>query len=260
MGSREDTRGLSASGSYAVTTMHHLNITRLFKYRIINRDTREALRKQKIWVASPDSFDDPFDTNTDNYIEELSPETIETFTRRGYPQIRNMNPSTLHAQFVKQAKKFGVLCLTENCESILMWSRYANGHRGLCLEFERTSNSVLGDHERTGPVSYTRLCPVLDNKNQYDESNRKAFGLELERLMLVKAEGWRYEREWRTYYPSVNCLEDYPGPLKSIIWGLCTDEKDKVKVRDLVKGSNVVFKQATRVRREFRISIEDEQM
>lgn len=66
-------------GSDAITTMHYSNITSLFKYRTINQDTLEALRKQKIWVASPSSFNDPFDTNTDNYVEELSPETIETF-------------------------------------------------------------------------------------------------------------------------------------------------------------------------------------
>lgn len=124
------------------------------------------------------------------------------------------------------------------------------------MEFGRTSNSLLGN-DWTRPVSYARLCPVLDNKYQFVESNPGQFGLELERLMFVKAEGWSYEREWRTYYRSVDYLEDYPGPLKSIIWGLCTDEKDKVKVRDLVKGSNVVFKQATRVRGEFRISIEE---
>lgn len=251
---------MKSAGRMQMTAMHHPKTTSLFKYRTINPDTREALRNQKIWVASPNSFDDPFDTNTDNYVDELSPETIETFARRGIPQIRNINPSTLHTLFVKQAKKFGILCLTENCESILMWSHYANGHRGLCLEFERTPDNLLGDHDRTGPVSYARLCPVLDNKYQFDESNLGQFGLELERLMFVKAKGWRYEREWRTYYRSVDCLEDYPGPLKSIIWGLCTDETDKVKVRHLVKGSNVVFKQATRVRREFRIAIEDEQM
>ena len=118
-------------------------------------------------MASPNSFNDPFDTNTDNYVGELSPETIKSIARNGFPQIRTLNPSdptllsTLHVGFVKQAMKFGILSLTENCESTLMWSHYANGHRGFCIEFERTSNSLLGDDDWTGPVSYARLCTDL---------------------------------------------------------------------------------------------------
>jgi hypothetical protein len=98
----------------------------------------------------------------------------------------------------------------------------------------------------------------LDNKNQWDQSNVNAFGVELEKLMFVKAEEWRYEREWRSVYQSVDCLADYPGPLRSIIWGLCMDEKDKVEVRHLLQGTNVIFKQARRAPGEFRISIDTE--
>jgi hypothetical protein len=95
----------------------------------------------------------------------------------------------------------------------------------------------------------------LDSKNQWDQSNVNAFGVELEQLMFVKAEEWRYEREWRAVYRSVNCLADYPGPLQSIIWGLCMHEKDRLEIRHLLLGSDVTFKQATRARGEFRIAI-----
>ena len=210
----------------------------------------------------PESFNDPFDTNTDNYLEELSLETIENIARNGFPQIKNINPSdhpaivrTLHEGFVKQAMKFGILSMTEDCGSTLMWAHYANGHRGFCMEFGRTLNSLLGDHAWTKPVSYWRLCPVLDNKNQWDQY-LEAFGPDLEQLIFVKAEEWRYEREWRSVYRSVNCLADYPGPLKSIIWGLCMDEKDKVKIRASAERSNVIFKQAKTARGEFRIAID----
>ncbi|HYJ87534.1 MAG TPA: DUF2971 domain-containing protein [Pyrinomonadaceae bacterium] len=119
--------------------MRYPNITSLFKYRTINPQTLEAMRNRKVWVASPNSFNDPFDTNTDNYVAELSEKTIESIARSGFPQIRNKSPrdpvilNTLHAEFVKQAMKFGILSLTENCESTLMWSHYANGHRGFCM-------------------------------------------------------------------------------------------------------------------------------
>jgi Protein of unknown function (DUF2971) len=248
MGSREDTRGLREAVHVQLTAMRYPNITSLFKYRTINRNTLDALGNQKIWVASPNSFNDPLDTNTDNYLENLSPEAIERISRHGVLQIKNRAPndparlSTFHDTFVKQAMTFGILSLTENCESTLLWSHYANGHRGFCMEFERTSNGLLGNHDVTAPVSYEPLCPVLDLSNLWDTSNVGAFKFELWKMMFVKAEEWSYEKEWRSVFRPGNCLEDYPGPLKSIIWGLRMDEKGKMEIRHLLNGSNVIFK------------------
>lgn len=56
----------------------------------------------------------------------------------------------------------------------------------------------------------------------------------------------------------VDALVDYPGALKSIIWGLRTSKEDKAAIRDLLKNASVMYKQAVRARGEFRISIEIE--
>ena len=33
--------------------------------------------------------------------------------------------------------KMGILCFSEHCDDILMWSHYSDGHKGFCLEFDR---------------------------------------------------------------------------------------------------------------------------
>lgn len=248
-------------------TMPYANITSLYKYRMIDDRTIEGLRSQKLWVARPDSFDDPFDFNTDNWLEEIDPETIEILSKQGEPWLKDIEfgDPTNREQLIKNMKssfqsmkeKWGVICFTENCESTLMLSQYADCHRGLCMEFERTADSVLGDYNVTKPVTYSSHCPLIIPKNLYHESDLAAFTRQMTELAVVKAAEWSYQREWRMLSTRGNYLEDYPGKLKSIIWGMRTTEPDKAKVKDSLKGS-VEFKKAKRLPGEFRIDIEME--
>lgn len=242
----------------------HPNITSLYKYRAFNKYSLEGLRDKKLWASRPNSFTDPFDCNTDNYDpNKIKPRTIDILVKGGLDDIDWENPSNIlklnmirHAEFVKWAQKSGVLCLTENCESILMWSHYADGHQGFCMEFERTENSELDDLETPRPVSYSPDCPNIDLDEQWRLTDVEAFRRELCKLVFVKAEGWKYEMEWRCFYEEGNRLVDYPGKLKAVIWGMHTSEASKNAIKDLLKNHTVIFKQAKRVLRAFSVAIE----
>jgi hypothetical protein len=41
--------------------MPYPNVTSLFKYREISENSIEGLRNENIWVATPRSFNDPFE-------------------------------------------------------------------------------------------------------------------------------------------------------------------------------------------------------
>ena len=126
------------------------------------------------------------------------------------------------------------------------------------MEFERNVDSVLGDYNITRPITYSRHCPHLDLNNLFDESDVPSFGVALMNSILVKSAEWSYEREWRVVYGPGNCLKEYPGKLKSIIWGLRTSDEDKISVKDSLKTSSVRFKEAKRVPGESRIVIQPE--
>lgn len=76
----------------------------------------------------------------------------------------------------------GVLCFSLSCRNPLLWSHYADRHRGIVLGFD-VENEML---ER---VKYVKERPIL-----------KEINIELARsLLLTKYLDWQYEQEARVF-------------------------------------------------------------
>ena len=79
-----------------------------------------------------------------------------------------------------------MLSLTESADDILMWSHYADSHRGVCLRF----STEIGFFKDAQQVVYQDERPVVnlirDTPHVYQ---RKA--------VLYKSCHWEYEEEWR---------------------------------------------------------------
>lgn len=86
----------------------------------------------------------------------------------------------------------GILCLTENENSHLMWAHYANSHKGLLIEFD-TSDSFF-DQRKSEADSLRHLVKVdyQAKRKRYTLSHLKE-----EDLYTVKDIAWSYENEWR---------------------------------------------------------------
>lgn len=81
--------------------------------------------------------------------------------------------------------RFRVLCLSARPDVQLMWSHYADAHRGICLILDARS-PVIGKAQR---VSYPDVYPELSEGRQPDEF--------LMQSLLNKAAYWKYEPEYR---------------------------------------------------------------
>jgi hypothetical protein len=81
--------------------------------------------------------------------------------------------------------RYRLLCLSAVPDAPLMWSHYANAHRGVCLVFD-VKNPIIAKARR---VEYPDHYPPVPE------------GLEPENFMqtsfLNKAKYWAYEREYR---------------------------------------------------------------
>lgn len=97
-----------------------------------------------------------------------------------------------------------IACFSESVESILMWSHYANSHKGFALEYDFRPTLEQ-------PIKNVGLFPVVYSKERLDISDYIAwaflrfFGFPAKmpdisasiKNALWKSDVWAYEKEWR---------------------------------------------------------------
>lgn len=109
---------------------------------------------------------------------------------------------------VSNAKETALIsCFSKRNNSILMWSHYANSHKGVCIEYERPYSIDFKDvtYKQKRPhikmykaVSHAIALDILGKKETDDETT-----LHLKETLdpfFVKSTDWRYEEEVRCLY------------------------------------------------------------
>lgn len=114
----------------------------------------------------------------------------------------------------KSRIKFG--CMTTNYTDVLMWSHYANGHRGCCVEFE-----IKEDCDPT-PIIYQPSIFKLEDSNQDEISACKE-------ILSHKLSPWSYEDEARCFKQADSNQETFLNIKIKRVWLGCALKTDDVK-------------------------------
>lgn len=113
---------------------------------------------------------------------------------------------------VKETKKIALSsCFSKTNGSILMWSHYADCHKGVCLEYERPISSDFVDivyKEERPKLKFANLVSFISAKAIIGESydhieDEKAAKIALEPF-ITKAAQWSYEEEVRCMLTSTS--------------------------------------------------------
>jgi hypothetical protein len=86
--------------------------------------------------------------------------------------------------------KSGVLSLSESWDSILMWTHYAESHKGFCIGLNRKKLQESDFFGICGPVNYSDDFPKIDPLG--DDLLKEAIA-----TSHTKAKKWEYEKEVR---------------------------------------------------------------
>lgn len=250
---------------------------RLFRYlslQIPERDcwARDVFIKHEFYFPSPTNFNDPFDCKVphlDSLPEKQRKHFVEEFVRRRLGSISRHERRTatknlsdkqtfidLTSTIQKNMDGCSLLCSSEQNDDILMWSHYADSHRGICLEFEATTNTPLFGEAQ--PVEYVET---------YTDFPLLSDGLEqVSRTMLTKSSHWKYERAWRILR-RVRFNEVLPERLRyvgfsskylrGVIFGCQCSADTESKVTSWIKeeGCEVTCYRARRKSKEFGLEI-----
>lgn len=131
----------------------------------------------------------------------------------------------------------GLLCFSARWMSPVLWSHYADGHKGICLGFDLPANNVK-------QVTYNAAKLHLS-----DDQDPKALPKDVqERLFVTKFQHWAYEEELRVVVPlskttKEGTLHFYPFGddlrLKEVILGHLCPPTRLDPIRALVRAAKL---------------------
>jgi hypothetical protein len=229
----------------------------LYKYKPNNEYTMKIFTEGKLYFPSISELNDPFEGAIPFIFDEaeLTPENIfQKMYDLATEEHPDFTPEQLY-QFVsgnygkggffdekhlekinKETRenineKIGICSLTSKNNNILMWSHYADGHKGLCIGFDwqmlrKSTSAILGN------VNYQDDLP----KYKIFGSNSDFF----QTLLLTKSTEWQYEQEYRLMTIESRGKE-LPFPFESIvevIFGCCMLQEERDKYIRLIMEKN----------------------
>jgi hypothetical protein len=221
-----------------------------YKYRSMSGDaaarTEEIVLGNEIYFARPSSFNDPFDLRPSFSLAATPERQREDFirmSRKFEPHLseeerqaaaqlvmetslstENIQATTdgIQAMHNMAMNEIGVCCVSASRADVLMWSHYADAHRGVCLEFD--GNGKLMAHAQQ--ISYSEVrVPINSYEDSQDQMTTKS--------LLTKSAQWKYEDEWRLirYAKGPGKVKFRPENLTGIIVGAQADRSVLEAVR-----------------------------
>lgn len=122
----------------------------------------EDIEKRRIKISQIDQLNDPFELWC------------------VYQKDRSLRDA-LRAYKNEMNSRFGMLCFSKHWHNPVLWSHYADKHRGICLGFDINRQGAK-------PVAYISQRPRLKIPPSQEDAVQ---------LLYSKFVAWKYEEEWR---------------------------------------------------------------
>ena len=235
----------------------------LYKYKSIDDNHPEYSSRifthNELYFCASEDFNDPFDgkfqvslRGPKSKIKQFSDDILKkhhphlnrkgrrsTFRQEGKNVTQPEFEDATRDKMLQDLKRWGICCLSEVNDDILMWSHYANAHHGFCLEFSTKQGEVqFGVEFPTEtwiplPVIYSPKYPIVN----------PIVGHSLNETLLAKAKQWDYEREWRIIIPNILGAHGFPRQcLTGIIFGRRMSDTHKELIRTWCKDRQPAIK------------------
>ena len=242
----------------------------LYKFRVFDDPNhKRILTDNELFFPSPRWFNDPFDSTIPVRYDQgsreeiinhwvshlkitrpsLSPQDMEAEATRLFESGRFRTPQSIE-DIARMSRErtygtVGVFSLTANYENILLWSHYADKHRGFCIGFDAKklclfcinylknleSRFLRGNQSIIfRDVRYTRNYPFI---NAYrTELNERTLS-----QLLTKSIDWKYEQEYRIVWfhgPDMKLIIN-DGIMNKVILGCQMDKRGQEEMISVLR-------------------------
>jgi hypothetical protein len=147
-------------------------------------------------------------------------------------------------------QNMGVCSFSASPDELLLWSHYADHHKGFCVEYSCAEGTSLRSLARE--VQYKDEVPRISAADFAGHRKNEVF----DSLWLTKARCWSYEKEWRVMMPEGDKEYQTPSQITSIIFGARMPAKDRATLMNILHHCKEIdFKEAALAEGEFRLEI-----
>lgn len=197
-------------------------------YKFISTDYfKLLLTNETLRFTRGDSFNDPYESNP--YMVPIDWEKLVKPDKSNISVIKGI----ANEAFIRICSKIYVTCFSTTYlskQAQLMWSHYANSHKGLCFEIifpdVNQNNYKQGD---IVPISVTYCENLLEERNKQSMTNK-----DLPLYMATyKSNIWEYENEVR--------LVLHSGVFDQTKFNLANDNKNADAIFDISLITKVIF-------------------
>jgi hypothetical protein len=121
-----------------------------------------------------------------------------------------------------------ITSFSANPRSILMWSHYADSHRGIAIGVK------LSEAVQPEKIDYLRTLPRINSFQRHTPKQ----------ILKSKLQFWKYEEEWRVFTEESDKNKNvYVNvEIKELIFGMKTDEQAKELLQTIVNKFNPKIK------------------
>jgi len=216
----------------------------LYKYRAINENTISILRDSEIYFSPPQKLNDPYDCRI-GIKESLD----SAYSKNAV--IRDMvdnggNLLKAWERMDRDIEECGILSLSQDRANTIMWTHYADEHKGICLGFA-FSHSWMCDPNQymigSSPVNYHGTNPfisIIQNcyKENYENGKPPPWGEVWPQMMIgglvTKTADWEIENEYRVIRKMPGLVPFSPDSLREVIFGLQISDDDKNTINGIL--------------------------
>lgn len=188
-------------------------------------------------ISSTTQLNDPFEEIIDDESMSLAldkyedSDPVSIFCKRDENLLSVFN----EVSFSSMIENIGIISLTETPRNLLMWSHYADQHKGICIGYKSNLLDHMADRSHPSlPVAFKPQKINYDNC-RYDRYTDIFNGMDMIELrknivmksLLTKGDDWIYEKEHRCIIPlqlheEIKCMGDnnsshYKNELEDVI-------------------------------------------
>lgn len=248
----------------------------VYKYRDWdNSFHKNILIYNELYLPAPKEFNDPFDCKIPRNFHALTPVEIENF--KDDLAIKNFSRSEEDGRdfkkiledldkrienidefqenynefyFAQMNKYYGILSMSKIWNGILLWSHYANNHKGFCVGFNEEKLRNAGQFCRSSIVSY-KSFPII--KPVIKETDEERFN-RIQTQTTTKSKDWDCEEEYRfirCFYPHepkpFERLIKVKEAISEVIIGVNTSDENKEEIIAICRRDKIPVYQAKKV-------------